>query len=96
MKSVRAICCFVSNTWLVAAPLVIVFLLIAVLILAAIVGVIIERVFGTKAAEGFSAFGLNVTMWGAESALVLTPIGLAIYASVRLARWLLRKNKKES
>ena len=96
MKSVRAICRFVSNAWLVAAPLVIVFLLIAVLMLAAIVSVIVERVFGPEAAEGFSTFLLNATMWGAELALVLTPLGLAIYASVRLARWLLRKNKKES
>jgi hypothetical protein len=93
MKSVQAICRFVSNAWLVAAPLVIVFLLIAVLILAAIVSVIVERMFGSEAAEGFSAFWLNVTMWAGELLLVLAPIGLAIYALVRLARWLLRKKE---
>ncbi len=93
MKSVQAICRFVSNAWLVAAPLVIVFLFIAVLIVFAIVSVIVERVFGPEAAKGFSAFWLDVTMRGAELLLVLAPIGLAIYVSVRLARWLLRKKE---
>lgn len=94
MKSVQAIRRFLSTSWLVAAPLVILFLLIAVPLCVAIFRAIIERVFGHEAAENFSNFVFGAMMWGAELALLLAPIGLAVYGLVRLVRWLAGKKKQ--
>jgi hypothetical protein len=93
MKSMRAIWRFISTSWLVAAPLVIVFLLIAIPLCLAIVGAIIERVLGHAAAESFSSLWFGALMWGAELVLVLTPIALAAYGMVCLVRWLIRKKE---
>jgi hypothetical protein len=93
MKSVQTIRRFISNAWLVAAPLVIVFLLIAIPLCLAVVSAIIEHVFGPEVAEGFSTTLFGAMMWGGELVLGLAPIGLAIYGIVRLARWLVRKKE---
>jgi len=91
MKFVQAIRRFISNAWLVTAPLVILVLLVAIPLVLAVVGAIIGRAFGPEAAENYSSSLFSAMMWGAELALLLTPIGLAIYGLVRLARWLVRK-----
>jgi hypothetical protein len=93
MKFVQAMRRFISNAWLVAAPLIIVFLLIAIPLCLAIVRAIIERLFGPEAAEDFSTFLFGAMMWGGELVLGFAPIGLAIYGIVRLARWLVRKKE---
>ena len=93
MTFVRAIRRFIANAWLAAAPLVILFLLIAIPLCLAIVGAIIGRVWGPEAADDFTTAVFGAMMWGGELALGLAPIGLAIYGLVRLARWLVRKKQ---
>jgi hypothetical protein len=93
MKSAQAMQRFMSKAWLVAGPLVLLFLLIAIPIVLAIARAIIERIFGPEAAERFSVFWLDVMMWTAELALLLAPVVLAIYVAFRLARWLIRKKE---
>jgi hypothetical protein len=91
MISMRAIWRFVSTSWLVAAPLIVVALLIVIPLLLAIVEAMVERVFGHAAAESFFDFVFGATMWGAEVALVLAPVALAVYGTICLVRWLVRK-----
>jgi hypothetical protein len=93
MKSVQSIRRFASKAWLVAGPLIILLLLISVPTALAIIGAIVERIFGPQAAERYSVFLLDATMWGAELTLLFAPIGLAIYVTVRLARWYVRKKE---
>jgi hypothetical protein len=91
MKSVQAIRRFISRSWLVAGPLIILFLLIAIPIVLAIVDAIVERAFGPEMAERYSVFWLDAMMWTGEMTLLLAPVVLAIYVAFRLARWLIRK-----
>jgi len=93
MKLVQTIRRFIARSWLAAAPLVILFLLIAIPLCLAVVHTIIERVFGPEAAESFFDFVFGAAMWGGELVLVLAPIGLTIYGIVRLARWFGRKRR---
>jgi hypothetical protein len=85
MKFVQAIWSFISNAWLVAAPLVIV--IIGVFAFIGIVQAIIERVFGNETAENFVA-NTMVLLW---MALELALLGLVLYGLFCLARWFLRK-----
>jgi hypothetical protein len=93
MKSLQSLRRFISASWLVAAPLVVLLLLIVVPILFAVVSAIIERVYGNEAADDFSAYMFGAMMWGAELVLVLAPIALAVYGIVRVARWLARRKE---
>lgn len=89
MKSVQAIWRFISNAWLVAAPLVILVLLfVGVPIIIAVAHVIVARISGPEAADTFL---MDAITWTWIAALVLAPIGLVIYGAVCLARRLLRK-----
>ena len=89
MKFVQAIWRVISNTWLVAAPLVVVVLIVAVFAFIGIGQAIIERVFGSEAAENFIA-NTMVLLW---MALELALLGLALYGLFCLARWILRKKE---
>jgi len=91
MKLVQEIRRLIATSWLVAAPLIILFLLIAIPLCLAIASAIIERIFGLKTAEDFSNYLFGAMMWAGELALVLSPIALVIYGIVCLARWLVRK-----
>lgn len=93
MTFVRAIRRFIANAWFAAAPLVILFLLIAIPLCFAIVSAIIGRVWGPQAAEDFTTAVFGAMMWVGELTLGLAPIGLAIYGLIRLARWLIRKRR---
>jgi hypothetical protein len=91
--SLQAIWRLMSRSWLVAAPLIILFLAIAVPIVLGMIGAIVDRVYGPDAAERLAAFWLDAGMWTAELTLLFAPIALAIYATFRLARWLVRRNE---
>jgi len=93
MKSLQSLRRFISASWLVAAPLVVLLLLIVVPILFAVISAIIERLFGSEAADDFSAYMFGALMWGGELVLVFAPIALALYGIVRVARWLARKKE---
>jgi hypothetical protein len=87
MKSMQAMQRFISTSWLVAAPLVIVVLLVVGLALLGFVYAIVGSLFGAEVAENFIA---NATvLFGMAFELGL--LGLVIYAIYCLARWLLRK-----
>ena len=91
MMSVQAIWLFGSRSWL--APLILLFLLIAVPFALGIIGAIIERLFGHEASERFAVFWLDAGMWRAEVTLLLAPTALVIYVAFRLWRWCARKKK---
>src|SRR5215510_15623951 len=89
MKFVQAIWRSILNAWLVSASLIIlVFLLVGVPVLLAAVHAIAERVSGLEAADTLL---MDIIMWASVLVFVLTPIGFAIYGTVRVARWLLNK-----
>jgi hypothetical protein len=89
MKSVQAIWRFISSSWLIAAPLIILFFLfVGAPILLAIIHAIAARVAGPDAADTLL---MDVVTWTWIAVLVLTPLGLAVYGAVRLARWLKRE-----
>ena len=89
MKSVQAIWRFISSSWLIAAPLIILFILfVGAPIFLAIIHAIAGRVAGPDAADTLL---MDVVTWTWIAVLVLTPLGLAAYGAVRLARWLMRK-----
>ena len=91
MKSVQAIRRFVSNAWLAAAPLVVLFgLVVGLPILAGMAHGIVAWLFDRDTADKLL---MDVGMTATAMVLVLTPIGAAIYAIVCLARW--RGEKKE-
>jgi len=91
MKFLQAIRRFFSKAWLVAGPLILLLLLIAVPIVLAVIGAIIEHISGPEATERFAVFWLDAMMWGLELLFVLAPIALAVYAAFCLAKWLIRK-----
>lgn len=82
---------FISKSWLVAAPLIILLLLlVGVPIILAIVHAIAARTIGPEAADTLL---MDVMTWTWILVLVLAPIGLAIYLIFRLTRWLLSERK---
>jgi hypothetical protein len=91
MKFVEAIRRFMARSWLVAAPLVIVFGIIAIAILLAIVQALVERVFGSETADYFASLWFGALMWTAELTLLFAPIALVVYVIVILARRYSRK-----
>jgi len=91
MKSLQAIRRFISNAWLAAAPLVVLFgLVVGVPILVGIAHWIVARVSDPETADNLL---MDVGMTAAAMVLLLTPAGLAIYAIVRLAKWLIGKKE---
>jgi ABC-type antimicrobial peptide transport system permease subunit len=90
MKALQAIQRSISNAWLAAAPLVVLF--------AFVIGVPvffgaahgIARLIDPDAADDLF---MGLIMWMAMALLVLTPSGLAIYAMFRLARRLVGKKE---
>jgi preprotein translocase subunit SecG len=91
MKSVQAIWRFISTSWLVAAPLVIVVLLVVGLALLGIAHAIIGSVFGAETADNFLA---DTMAWAAMVFVLALLLGLPIYAIFCLARWLVRKKER--
>jgi hypothetical protein len=90
MKFIRPISRFISNTWLAAGPLVLLFVfVIGVPAIFGLVHVIVARMWGPETADNFL---MNAGML-AGMALVLAPIGLAAYAMVSVAKWLVRKKE---
>ncbi len=88
MKATHTIWRFFSTSWLVAAPMVIIALLIAGMVLLAIVDSIVEHIFGAETADNFLATTM-VSLW---IAIEFAIVALIIYGLFRLARRLLRKN----
>ena len=89
MKSVQAIWRFISSSWLIAAPLIILFFLfVGAPIVLATIHAIAARVAGPDAADTLL---MDVVTWTWIAVLVLTPLGLAVYGAVRLTRWLMRE-----
>ena len=90
MNSIQAIRRFISTSWLVAAPLVILVLLVAGLALLGIVDAIVGSVFGAEAADNFLA---DTMAWGAM-VFVLAILGLLIYGLFCIAKWLVGKKAR--
>jgi preprotein translocase subunit SecG len=90
MKFIQAIRRFILNSWLVAAPLVILVLLVAGLALLGIVDAIVGSVFGAEAADNFLA---DTMAWGAM-VFVLAILGLLIYGLFCIAKWLVGKKAR--
>jgi hypothetical protein len=88
MKATHTIWRFFSTSWLVAAPMVIIALLIAGMVLLAIVDWIVEHIFGAETADNLLATTM-VSLW---IAIEFAIVALIIYGLFRLARRLLRKN----
>jgi len=89
MKSVRTIWRFIAKAWLVAAPLVILFLLfIAAPTILAVAHAIVARISGPEAADTFL---MDAMTWTWIAVLVLVPAGLIGYGAVCLARRFLSK-----
>ena len=89
MKFLQVIWRFISRSWLIAAPLIILFVLfVGAPVILAIVHAIGSRVAGADAADTLL---MDVVTWTWVAVLVVAPMGLAIYGAIRLARWLLRE-----
>ena len=93
MKFLRALRHFISTSWLVAAPLLIVFGLVAAVIFLAILQAVIERIFGVAAADRFANLWFGALMWAAELTALLVPIGLVGYLIAIGARRYMRKKQ---
>ncbi len=89
MNFVQAIRRFILTSWLVAAPLVVVALLVGTFALLGIVQAIIGRVWGAEAAENFIADAMVLLAMAFELAL----LGLAAYGVFRVGRWLVGRKK---
>jgi hypothetical protein len=87
MKPIQAIWRFISASWLVAAPLVILVLLVGVFALLGIICAIIEHVLGPETADNFLANAMVLLTIAFELAL----LGLVIYGIFCIARWLVSK-----
>jgi membrane protease YdiL (CAAX protease family) len=87
MKSMQAIWRLMSRSWLVAAPLIIIFVLVAIPLLLSVVHDIIARVSGAEAADVFADNMFGAMMWGAELTFLLAPVALVLVAR----RWLRKK-----
>jgi len=94
MRFLQALRRFISTSWLVAAPLVVVFGLVAAVILLAILQAVIEHVFGGEAADRFASHWFGALMWAAELTLLLAPIALAAYLIAIAVRRLRRQKQR--
>jgi len=88
VKAIHAIWRFVATSWLVAAPLVVIVLIVAFLALLAIVDAIVGHFYGSDVADNFLA-NTMVSLW---IAIEFAIVALIIYGLFRLARRLLHKN----
>ena len=89
MTLMRAIWRFSAKAWLVAAPLVILFLLfVGAPIILAVAHAIVARVSGPEAADTLL---MDAMTWTWIAVLVLVPAGLIGYGAVCLARRFLSK-----
>jgi len=89
VKSVRAIWRCVAKAWLVAAPLVILFLLfVGAPIILAVAHAFVAHISGPEAADTLL---MDAMTWTWIAVLVLTPTGLIVYGTVRFAKRFLRK-----
>jgi len=90
MRFIRPVSRFISNTWLAAGPLVLLFaFVIGVPAVFGLVHVIVARIWGPETADNFL---MNAGML-AGMLLVLAPIALAAYALVCIAKWLVGKKE---
>lgn len=90
VKSVRATWHFIAKTWLIAAPLVILFFLfVGTPIILAVAHAIVARISGPEAAD---ALLMDAMTWTWIAVLVFAPIGLIAYGAVRVAKRFLRKS----
>jgi hypothetical protein len=89
VKSLRAIWRFVAKAWLVAAPLVILFLLfVGAPIVLAVAHAVVARISGPEPADTLL---MDDMTWTWIAVLVLAPIGLIVYGAVSVARRFLRR-----
>jgi hypothetical protein len=89
VNSLRAIWRFVAKAWLVAAPLVILFLLfVGAPIVLAVAHAVVARISGPEAADTLL---MDDMTWTWIAVLVLAPIGLIVYGAVSVARRFLRR-----
>jgi hypothetical protein len=93
MKFLRALRRFIATSWLVAAPLVVMFGLVAAVIFLALLQAVIVHIFGGDAAEHFASLWFGALMWAAELTLLLAPIGLAAYLIANVLRRFMRKKQ---
>lgn len=89
MKFLQATRRGISNAWFASTPLVLILFIIGFFVLIDIVRRIVEYVWGIEAAEKVLINAMILAVW----ALALTAVGFAVYGMIRLARWLLRKEK---
>ncbi len=81
---------FISNAWLAATPLMILLAIVGAFAAVAIVSQILSRVAGPQAADNFVAnAGTLVGML-----VLFTPLAIALYALVMLARWMLSRRQR--
>ncbi|MBR0715969.1 hypothetical protein [Bradyrhizobium liaoningense] len=80
----------ISNAWLAAPPLVILLATIAAFALIGIASVIIARIAGTQASGNFVADAM--TLFG--MLVLFTPVAIAVYALVALARWIVARKQQ--
>ncbi len=95
MKFLHATWQRISNAWLVAAPLVIVALLVAAFVLLGIVQAFVGWIAGPDAADNFIAIAMMLL----GMAFVAMLVALPAYGVFCVARWLLKKRelrKRES
>jgi ABC-type sugar transport system permease subunit len=89
VKSVRAIWRFAAKAWLVAAPMVILFLFfVGAPIILAVAHAIVAHISGPEAADTLL---MDAMTWTWIAVLVLAPTGLIVYGAVRLAKRFLRE-----
>jgi hypothetical protein len=94
MNPVRALWRLMSRSWLVAAPLIIIFVLVAIPLLLSVAHDIIARNLGAETADAFADNMFGAMMWGAELTFLLAPVALVVYVLVLLTRRWLRKPEK--
>lgn len=84
MKPLQALWRFVSTTWFVAAPLLVLFVVLVVLpIVFMIMHAILVRTIGRDDADTYL---MGAIMWTSEFTLVLGPLAFVIYVGYRVAR----------
>lgn len=74
----------ISNAWLAAPPLVILLAAVVAFALIDVASAIIARLAGTQASDNFVAE--IMTLFG--MLVLFTPLAIALYALVALARWM--------
>ena len=85
----RAIWRIIAKAWLVAAPLVILFLLfVGAPIILAVAHAFVAHISGPEAADTLL---MDAMTWTWIAVLVLAPTGLIVYGAVCVARRFLRK-----